>query len=153
MKPLVAKPIINNEYWVITSDGKKVGNVLSSGQGFDVRINGSQVHFQNTTDIKKSIGLEFQKFQKPKKNVLSLFSDFPLDTKHYNSVFDIKRKLHLFTKTPNSKCLYAAGWFIFKDNDKLELEYCPKYIFIQRYEYLGPFKTKEEATESINKIS
>ena len=30
--------------------------------------------------------------------------------------------------------------------------FCPKYIFIQRYEYQGPFKTKDEAELLINSI-
>ena len=28
--------------------------------------------------------------------------------------------------------------------------FCPKYIFIQRYEYSGPYKTETEAQEAIN---
>jgi len=30
--------------------------------------------------------------------------------------------------------------------------FCPKYIFIQRYEYKGPFKTKDEAEALINSV-
>ena len=40
---LVAKPIIKNQYWVITDGDKKVGNVESQGTGFDVKFRVSRV--------------------------------------------------------------------------------------------------------------
>jgi hypothetical protein len=30
------------------------------------------------------------------------------------------------------------------------IAFCPKYIFIQRYPYEGPFKTESEAKSKIN---
>ena len=80
------------------------------------------------------------------------FSEYPTTAKVYNSILDVKRKLHLFTKTPKSKCYYAAGWYTVKQGAESKEIFCPKYIFIQRYEYTGPYKTKIEAENVLNSI-
>ena len=37
-----------------------------------------------------------------------------------------------------------------KQGSVFEPIFCPKYIFVQRYAYVGPFKTKDEAKNKIN---
>jgi hypothetical protein len=64
--------------------------------------------------------------------------------------FDVKRKLHLFTKSNKSKCYHVAGYFMIDQNGQKQVIFCPKYIFIQRYDYQGPFKTESEANSLLN---
>lgn len=149
---LTAKPIIKNQYWVVTDGTKKVGNVIAKGSGFDVRINGQDSHFENTSEIKKSAKIEFQTIKTTKQQVNIPFASYPTTPKVYNNMFDIKRKLHLYTKMQKSKCYYAAGYFVMNQNGINEVIFCPKYIFIQRYPYIGPFKTEDEAKSMINKL-
>jgi hypothetical protein len=149
---LVAKPIIRNEYWIITDGKKKVGNVTSEGSGFDVKIGNNIEHYNTTKAIQKIKNIEFTKIEKSKP-AIPPFAVFPTNrTTIYNSVLDVKKKLHLYTTTPKSKCYYAAGWFSIKQGPEFTTIFCPKYIFIQRYEYLGPFKTEKEANSSINSV-
>lgn len=148
---LIAKPIVKNQYWVVTDGDKKVGNVLATGSGFDVKINGNNAHFKTTTDINKKTQIEFQKLKKTKPKNVNLFSEYPTTDKVYNSVIDVKRKIHLYTKTQKSKCYYAAGWYVMNQTGEEEVIFCPKFIFVQRYPFKGPFKTKDEAEALINK--
>ena len=149
---LVAKPIVKGEYWVVTDGDKKVGNVIANGTGFDVKLNGSQAHFKNTSDVKRKTKIEFQTLKTNKTKVNLPFANYPTTSKVYNSVFDVKRKIHLYTKTLRSKCYFAAGYFVMNQNGQNEVVFCPKYIFVQRYPYLGPFKTEEEANSMINSL-
>lgn len=150
---LTAKPIVKGEYWVITDGDKKVGNVIAEGSGFDVKIGNNIEHYDSTKQIEKKKHIEFEKALKPKAKDTPPFSVFPTTgNRTYNSVLDVKRKLHLFTKTPKSKCFHAAGWFALQQGDGFVTSFCPKYIFIQRYEYMGPFKTESEANSSINTL-
>lgn len=147
---LRAKPIIKNQYWVVTDGSKKVGNVVADGSGFDVRIGESIQHYKTTKAIEKSAKIEFEKIVAKKDEALP-FAVFPTSgNRIYNSMLDVKRKLHLFTKTPKSKCYHAAGWFALKQGTEFTTVFCPKYIFVQRYEYFGPFKTETEAKNKIN---
>lgn len=147
---LTAKPIIKNQYWVVTDGSKKVGNVVADGSGFDVRIGESIQHFKSTKAIEKDAKIEFMKVTATKSDTLP-FAVFPTSSNRvFNSMLDVKRKLHLFTKTAKSKCYHAAGWFAMKQGTEFTTILCPKYIFVQRYEYYGPFKTELEAKNKIN---
>lgn len=149
-KILLAKPIIKNQYWIVTNGDEKVGNVIADNTGFDVKLNGHTVHFNNQTDIIKNTKIRFQPMKSNKTIAKIPYPEYPTTTKTYNNVFDIKRKLHLFTKSNKSKCYYAAGYFVIDTNGNKEVVFCPKYIFIQRYDYVGPYKTKDEAEKQIN---
>jgi hypothetical protein len=150
MSKLIAKPIVDNQYWVVTDGVQKVGNVTADGSGFSVVMNGTANHFENTSDIRSNTRIQFQTVKTNKNKIHLPFAQFPTTPKVHNSILDIKRKLHLYTKSAKSKCYYAAGWFALKQNDSFEPVFCPKYIFIQRYEYHGPFQTKEEVVNMIN---
>jgi formate dehydrogenase assembly factor FdhD len=149
-KPLIAKPVVKNQFWIVTDGTSKVGNVIADGSGFEVKLNGSKTHFKNTSAIKKQTSIEFQqtKAEKSKKEIP--FNEYPTTKKVYNSMLDIKRKIHLFTKTTKSKCYHAAGWYVMYQSEEPVVVFCPKYIFIQRYEYEGPYKTEDEAKNLIN---
>ena len=148
---LKAKPIIKGEYWVVTDGDRKVGNVVAEGNGYELKIGQNSQHFTTTKAIEKTTSIEFETLKKSGSNE-NPFSEFPTPAKVYNSVLDVKRKLHLFTKTTKSKCYHAAGWFAIQQNGEYEVIFCPKYIFVQRYAYYGPFKTENEAKSSINSV-
>jgi len=150
-KSLIAKTVIKNQYWVVTDGEKKVGNVTAEASGYNLKLNGSNHFFKTTNDIKKYTLIEFESLKSNIKSDLP-FYNFPTPAKFYNSILDIKRKLHLFTKTKKSKCYYAAGWFVINQSQENEVVFCPKYIFVQRYKYIGPFLTKDEAESLINTL-
>lgn len=149
---LVAKPVIKDQYWVVTDGVKKVGNVIADGSGFDVKLDGALSHFDTTNDITKFTKIRFQPTKSNKTKAQVPYPEFPTTSKIYNSIFDIKRKLHLFTKSQKSKCYHVAGWFVIKQNNINQLIFCPKYIFVQRYQYLGPYKTESDANSQINNL-
>ena len=59
-------------------------------------------------------------------------------------MYDVQRKLPLFTKSNASKSLYCAGYYIIKFDKGWVKSHCPKLITIERYPYKGPFKTEFE---------
>lgn len=142
---LIAKPLVKNKLWIVLRGQIKVGNVKAQDDGYVVSVGRIQNKFSSTDSIEEFTKIEFQR---PSKNSIlenPLYSLWPTDVQPHNNMVDIKRKLHLYTKTDNSKCYYASGWYKIKVNDEWQSHFCPKYIFIQRYEYNGPFMTKEEA--------
>ena len=150
MSELIAKPIIKNQYWVVTDGNKKVGNVIADGSGYEVKLNGKLQHYSNTQDIQKKVNIRFQPMKSNKTKAELPYPEFPTTSKTYNSIFDIKRKLHLFTKTKKSKCYHAAGYFLMDQNGSKQVIFCPKYIFLQRYKYSGPYLSEVEAKNQIN---
>lgn len=149
-KTLIAKSVVKNQFWIVTDGEKKVGNVVADGSGFDVKLNGNVSHFKNTNAIQKQTHIEFEKNQKVSTKKENPFSEYPTTKSVFNSMFDVKRKLHLYTKTEKSKCYHAAGWFVMNQGAGPAVIFCPKYIFVQRYEFSGPYKTELEAKNLIN---
>lgn len=148
-KTLIAKPVVKNQFWIVTDGNEKVGNVLADGSGFEVKLNGNKTHYKNTKTIERITNIKFENVSKF-KTTENPFSEYPTPAKIYNNMLDVRRKLHLFTKTLKSKCYYAAGWFTIKQGEEKKVVFCPKYIFIQRYEFTGPYKTKTEAEIALN---
>lgn len=152
---LTAKPIIKDQYWVVTDGKQKVGNILANDSGFSVIINNSTQHFDSKISIEKLGSIMFERNSidtSDKKHIDAPFAFWPTTGKTYNNIYDVKRKIHVYTKTPDSKCYYAAGWYVMKLNDVWQTIFCPKYIFIQRYSYHGPYDTQEQAENRLNTV-
>jgi hypothetical protein len=141
---LIAKPIRKNELWVITDGEKKIGNVEADGTGYSVKIGDSESHFASTKSIEKMVHLVFERPQKPVKQGEPPYAHWPTTGKTYNNFYDVKRKVHVYTKTAASKCYYVAGYFKVLMNDEWQNIFCPKYLFIQRYQYHGPYNSEAE---------
>jgi len=152
MTELIAKQIVKDQFWVVTDGEKKVGNITANNSGYGVQLNGNFLQFKNTADIKKNAKIRFEPIKSNNTKVSMPYPEYPTTAKTYNSMFDVKRGLHLYTKTRKSKCFHAAGYFVIEQNGVRSVQFCPKYIFIQRYPYAGPYKTEDEANIQINSL-
>ena len=65
-------------------------------------------------------------------------------------MFNVQKKLPLFTKSPDSKSLYCAGYYIIRFDKGWVKSFCPKLITIERYENKGPFKTELEMKQVLS---
>jgi hypothetical protein len=59
-------------------------------------------------------------------------------------LWDVRRKVRIFTKSRKSQSYYCDGYFIVRFEKAWVKSHCPKLITINRYPYKGPFGTKEE---------
>ena len=48
---LIAKPVVKNQFWIVTDGEKKVGNVLANGSGFQVKLGDTKREYSNTKTI------------------------------------------------------------------------------------------------------
>lgn len=143
---MIAKPIIKDRYWIVTDGTNKVGNVVANSSGYSVTIGENIELHESKFSIIDSVKIKFE--QPQSLSTVSndeIFGVYPTPSVTHNNVFDIKRKMHIFTDRKRGKSYRAAGWFKIKHADFDSVMLCPKYIFLQRYDYLGPFKTEIEA--------
>ena len=78
---------------------------------------------------------------------------FPTSVRPHNAMYDIVKKLPLFTKSSDSKSLYCAGYYTIKFEKGWVKSFCPKLITLQRYEYRGPMKTELEMKQVLAHVS
>ena len=148
MTNLIAKPIIDKKFWILTDESGKRGNIEQENNGqYRVLFDNTYTIHKNIASIRKSIPFQFADKIKParvKKNTREVYG-FDVGCRAYNPVWDVKRSLPIFTKTDKSRSWYAAGWYAVRQTADFEVIRNPKVILIQRYEYQGPFHSQQEA--------
>jgi hypothetical protein len=144
---IIAKPIVKDQFYILTQDDKKVGNIEATGDGFAVRINNKVMPFKTMAMIRKQVDIEFPAVgNKPNKDPDGYqVQGYPSGSKVYNPIWNVQHKLPLFTKNNKSRSWYAAGWYQVKQRRTWAIVQSPKLITLERYPYQGPFYTKEEA--------
>ena len=78
---------------------------------------------------------------------------YATSTEPHNAMFDIRKKLPLFTKSSDSKSLYCAGYYCIKFDKGWVKSFCPKKITLERYPYNGPFKTELEMKQVLANVT
>jgi len=146
---IVAKPIVKDQFWILKQDDRKVGNIEATDDGFAVRINNKITPFKTMAMIRKQGDIEFAAVgNRPSKEPASYqVQGYPSGSRVYNPIWDVQHKLPLYTKNKKSRSWYAAGWYQVKQRRTWTIEQSPKLITLQRYQYQGPFYTKEEAVK------
>jgi hypothetical protein len=157
MTELHAKPIIDNKFWIVEKDGEKFATLRKDEDNRFVLSNHSGIKIYNTkNDITKHFGKDFFIVKIVKEAEHSLPTEvhgYNSSCIPHNSMYDIKRKLPLFTKSKDSKSLYCAGYYVIKFDKGWVKSFCPKLITLQRYDYKGPFKTELEMKQMLSSVS
>lgn len=149
-----AKAILENKFWIVEEEGVRIGTLSKSDEGFVVTAKGKIEIYKSESQLKKKFGKNFlvANISNKDDNIREVHG-YPTRTKPYNSMFDIKRKLPLFTKSEKSKSVYCAGYYLIKFNVNWLKSYCPKMITIERNEYIGPFKTEFEMKAALSNVN
>lgn len=153
MSDLVAKPIIKNKFWVVEDSGNKVATIQARDDGGFVFVHDEQrEYFPSVKNLKQKYNLKFSSADKNKKESNKTVYGYPVSGRAYNQVWDVQRKLPIYSKTIKSKSLFCAGYYLIKLNGTWTENFCPKNITLSRYEYIGPFKTKTEIKNHMKEL-
>ena len=151
MTEIHAKPIVDGKFWIVEKDGSKIATLhKKENNKFILSSTNGEVMFNKKQDLTKQFGEGFFLTSTKVKVTTSTEEDthechgYPAMSTPYNAMYDVRRKLPLFTKSAQSKSLYCAGYYIIKFNKGWVKSFCPKAITIERYPYKGPFKSKLE---------
>lgn len=159
-KGITAKEILKDKFWIVEDRGVRVGTLSRDEDKFILSKKGEITFYKDEKQLAKKFGKNFfnssLKITVPADNSDNDVHGYPTRCKPYNGMFDISRKLPLFTKSEKSKSVYCAGYYLIKFNVNWLKSFCPKLITIEKNEYLGPFKTEIEmkaALSNVNKSS
>lgn len=144
---LIAKPVIDKQFWILQKDDQKIGNVEACAGGYQVRINDQIAQFKTIRMMERQIDVKFVSSPKIKKTLSKekQVHGYPTTGYVHNPMWDLKLKVPIYTKTSKSKSWYAAGWYRIKKGRAWHEVHDPKLIVIQRYPYQGPFYSQQEA--------
>lgn len=150
-----AKPVLEGKFWIVEEKGVRVGTLTRDTDSFVYAKQGEVKFYNNEKDLKKTFGADFltANIQQEEENKDLSVHGYPTRTTPHNSMFDIQRKLPLFTKSEKSKSVYCAGYYLVKFNVNWLKSFCPKLITIERNEYMGPYKTELEMKAALSNVN
>jgi hypothetical protein len=151
MSETIARPVVKNKYWIVENSGNKVATIQAIEEGGFVYVHDEQREkFSNIKMLSKKYNIKFDKTSKLKTETTNDVYGYSCTAKSYNKVYDVARKLPIFSKSAKSRSYFCAGHYLVKYSNNWISEFCPKLITLNRYEYMGPFKTAHEAQEKQN---
>ena len=157
MTEIHAKPIIENKFWIVEKDGAKFATLRKNEDNRFVLSNETGIKIYETkVDLTREFGKDFfiaKIIREADDAEPNEVHGYATSAEPHNSMFDVKRKLPLFTKSGDSKSLYCAGYYVIKFDKGWVKSFCPKLITLQRYEYQGPFKTEIEMKQVLSNVS
>lgn len=148
-----AKAILNGRFWIVEDKGKRIGTLSKNEDKYIFTNSDETKFFDSERQIKKSFGTDIQWESVINSEIEETDSvyGYPTSVTPYNIIFDVKKKLPLFTKSEKSKSLYCAGYYIIKFDKGWVKSFCPKLITIERYTAKGPFKTELEMKQELSR--
>ena len=146
---LVAKPVIEKQFWILQDGNEKVGNIEACAGGYQVKLHNQVAQFKSIRMAAQRVNIQFETAPKKAKTVkhVNTVHDYPAAGRVHNPMWDIKMRLPIYTKTAKSKSWFAAGWYVIKKARTWTVCQDPKLIVLQRYPYHGPFHSRENADE------
>ena len=154
-----AKTLVKDKFWIVEENGNKLGTLQkkdNNGWIFLNKADKRQVYITQESLFQK-FGINiFEETKEPQqKEIIEEQTNFEVhgfacSHKPFNSMFDVQKQLPIYTKTPKSKSLFCAGYYIICFEKGWRKAYCPKVITLQRYTYKGPMKSKIEMQQVLN---
>jgi hypothetical protein len=144
MTELKATPVVKNKFWIVERDGEKVATIQTTDDGIVWVDDARREKYPTIKMLKDRHNVDFVKVAKAKLLSGHEVSGFPTSSKPHNPLYDVSRRLPIYTKDEKSKSFYCAGYYLVKLGNNWSKAYCPKLITLQRYEFRGPFKTAED---------
>jgi hypothetical protein len=144
---ILAKPVVANKYWILKENDQKIGTVEAAPSGFTVRMYNDQQEFKTIRTIKNRTKITFEEPpHRSSSTTEHAVNGFATDARPYNAIYDVQRRLPMFTKKRKSKSWFAAGYYRIQLNGVWEVQFCPKLILLQRYDYQGPTHSPDAFT-------
>lgn len=154
-----AKVLVPNKVWILENNGVKLGTLNKEKKGYSFFKNGSKLELHDLSEVKEKFGEEL--FANSINNLKSTLKvadpktiyDFPCGSKPFNPVYNVKKKLPIYSKSSKSKSLYCAGYYVIRFRKGWVKSFCPKLITLERYPYQGPFKTEAEMKSVLAQVN
>ena len=133
---VISKVLVPNKEWILADKGQKF-------------------EFKSLKEIKEELGVGelAGKSEGTAKSDQNVIYGYPTSSSPYEPVYNVKKKLPLFAKSAKSKSQYCAGHYVIQFRKGWVKSFCPKLITLERYPFIGPFKTEVEMKAVLNSIN
>lgn len=149
-----AKEIVKDKFWIVEDEGERIGTLSLSDDQYMLSNKEGTKFFKNAVHLQKTFNKKINWTDlEISESFAKEVNGFPTNCKPFNSMYDVKRRLPLYTKSEKSKSLYCAGYYTIRFEKGWVKSFCPKLITCERYDYQGPFKTDIEMRQALSKAN
>jgi hypothetical protein len=153
---LTAKNIVTDKFWIVEQNGNPVATIQTAHDGVVLVRDQQREKFPSISTLKQKYNIIFN-YSRPAIKISSTTDQqkiygYPTSSPAYNILYDVKLQLPVYTQELDSKCYFCAGYYLIKMKTHWELEFNPKLIMLNRYEFLGPFVSESDALSEKNKV-
>lgn len=155
---VILKEITDNS-WLVLSEGEqeRIGLLSSNPNGFVLLSKGGKLKFADKADVEGFFEENvFDKIIQPviQQEKEHFVKGYPVDfdTPFEADAEDEISELPLFTKTKTSKVYHCAGYYCIRFDNGWIHSFCPKMATLDKYKYVGPFKTKMEMKSHLSML-
>ena len=149
-----AKEIIKNKFWIVEDKGVKFGTISLNEDQYILSTPTGTKFYHTEKQLTKALDtkLSWTDLEITEISAKEVHG-YATNSIPFNPMFDVKRKLPLFTKSDKSKSLYCAGYYIIQFEKGWVKSFCPKLITVERYTTKGPFKTEIEMRQELSRVN
>jgi len=152
---LKAKTLLKDRFWIVEDNDKRIGTLTWDEDRYMFTDSSQTQFYKNNKQLKQHLGLDITDAEITVSNSKTRqdfeVHGYPTSVKPYNTMYNVQKNLPLFTKSEKSKSLYCAGYYIIRFEKGWVKSFCPKLITVERNETRGPFKTKFDLKEALNR--
>ncbi len=149
------KQLLRDRFWIIEHNGSRIGTIQRHDQNQFI-VTGTDSSVTNCTleEIEDKFDLfDTTDVVEHKQDLVKEVYGYPTKHAPYNAVFDVHHKLPLYSKSPNSDNMYAAGYYCVKFPKGWVKGFCPKLSTIAENDFEGPFKTVMEQRKVFSNVN
>jgi hypothetical protein len=140
----IAKTLIPNKEWIIEDNGKKLGTLCKEKTGYVLLSKGAKIQFHDLKELQQTLKIYVEPPSSVKAAKIKDVYGYETKTIPYNPLYDVQRRLPIYTKSAKSTSKHCAGHYIIKFPKGWVKSHCPKLITLERYPFKGPFHSDVE---------
>ena len=150
------KQLLPDRFWIIEQNGVRIGTIQRHDENnFIVTGTDSSIAQLSKDEIDEQFDIFQHNEIKPIETAEIKKEVYGYPSKHtpYNAVLDVKHKIPLYAKSPNSNNMYAAGYYIVHFPKGWVKGFCPKLSTLANNEFQGPFKSVMEQRQAFSNVN
>ena len=144
---ITAKPVVDQNYWILTQGDAKIGAITADAAGYTVTIRGRRQRFTDMRRLRTGLKIDLPAVPRTARSEHALVHGHDAGCRAHNGMWHVQLRIPVFTKSAKSRSWYAAGWYVVQQARTWKIVRNPKLILLQRYQFQGPFQDRDSAQQ------
>ena len=146
---ITAKPVVDQNYWILTQGDAKIGAITADAAGYTVTIRGRRQRFADIRRLQTGLKIDLPSAPSSNKADCNQVHGHDAGCRAHNGMWHVQLRIPVFTKSAKSRSWYAAGWYAVQQARSWKIVRNPKLILLQRYRFQGPFQDRDAAQQQV----